>query len=30
MMDIKKIKGTARGFAVFGAMFSLFECMIEK
>jgi len=30
MVDLKRIKGTAKGFAVFGAMFSLFECMIEK
>lgn len=30
MLDVKKIRGTAKGFAIFGAMFSLFECMIEK
>ena len=30
MVDIKKIKSTARGFAVFGALFALFECMVEK
>jgi hypothetical protein len=30
MMDLKKIKSTAKGFAIFGALFSIFECMIEK
>ena len=29
-MDFKKIKGTARGFAIFGAFFQLFECMVDK
>ena len=29
-VDIRRIKGTAKGFAVFGALFALFECMIEK
>ncbi len=30
MVDLKRIKGTARGFAVFGGLFALFECMVEK
>ena len=30
MIDIKKIKSTAKSFAVFGALFALFECMVEK
>ncbi len=28
-MDLKKIRGTAKGFAIFGAFFALFECMVE-
>ena len=28
--DFKRIKGTARGFAVFGSLFSMFECVMEK
>ena len=30
MIDLKKIKSTAKSFAVFGALFALFECMVEK
>ena len=30
MIDVKKIKSTAKGFAVFGALFAIFECLIEK
>ena len=30
MVDIKKIKSTARGFAIFGSLCALFECMVEK
>lgn len=29
-VDVRRIKGTAKGFAVFGALFALFECIIEK
>lgn len=29
-IDFKRIKGTAKGFAIFGGMFAMFECMIEK
>ena len=29
-VDFKRIKGTAKGFAVFGGMFAIYECMIEK
>ena len=29
-MDFKKIGRTARGFAIFGALFQLFECMVDK
>ena len=28
--DVRKIKRTARGFAVFGGLFSMFECLMEK
>ena len=29
-MDLKRIKSTAKSFAVFGGMFAMFECMLEK
>ena len=29
-MDVRRIKSTAKGFAVFGSLFALFECMVEK
>jgi len=29
-MDVKKITGMAKGFGVFGALFSVFECQLEK
>jgi len=29
-MDVKKITGMAKGFGVFGALFSVYECQMEK
>ena len=29
-VDLKKIRGTARGFAIFGGFFVIFECCMEK
>ncbi len=28
-MDLKKIRGTAKNFAMFGAAFAFFECVVE-
>jgi len=29
-VDFKRIKGTAKSFAVFGSLFQIFECMLDK
>lgn len=29
-VDIKKIKSTAKGMAIFGVCFTFFECLVEK
>jgi hypothetical protein len=29
-VDFKRIKSTGKSFAVFGGMFAMFECLIEK
>lgn len=29
-MDVKKITGMAKGFGIFGALFSVYECQMEK
>ncbi len=29
-MDVKRITGMAKGFGIFGAFFSIFECQLER